>query len=131
MTARKLVRRWVRPTRDFLLGLGVYAAVGCSGLADAGAAAQLFGGAAHARLLEHPVALQPAQSADWAGIAIIGAPAGDRLAALAVSSSMTSVMMSTIMALAFASLFSLNLWFARHLRHAYRVQLRASRRQRR
>ncbi len=91
MKRNKLMRRMVRPACDFLLGLSVFTALASSSLASTPLVA---GGA--------PI-LEPDNQA-WH---------------MAFGSPDQQLLLMIVFALVFASLVSLNLWFARHLRRAY------------
>ena len=119
MNSSKLARRWARPARDFLLGLGIYGAVAVSGLVHAGGSTEIFGSAAHARLFEQPP--------EFAVESAANAPSVSEIMTLAASSDMVTPVM---LAVACATLFSLNMWFARHLRQLHRSQVRVAARRR-
>ncbi len=91
MKRNKLMRRMIRPTCDFVLGLAVFTALASSSLAST----PLVAGTA-------PI-LEPDNQA-WH---------------VAFGSPDQQLLLMIVFALFFASLVSLNLWFARHLRRAY------------
>ena len=111
MNPKKLKRRMARPIRDFLAGLLIFTAVALSGMIELPTSATSWiSSAAHARLLE-------AQAPD-AGLRQFLVPAtGIELTNNNQQQQQLQVLIS--LALAFSTLFAMNLWFARHLRHAH------------
>ena len=112
MRTSKIVRRWMRPARDFLLGMAVFAVIAICGMTDSGGPAQLLGGPAHARF-EYP-----------AVVSVELLPTDMPMKAPDTDSQLQLASTATL-ALAFAMLFALNLWFARHLRTVARSRVRA------
>lgn len=100
----RVPRRLGRPVRDFLLGLALFVATAASGVIETmPSGTGWFASAAHARLFE----LAPS---DVVLEAMLSGPVswgGPQMLALAS------------MAAAFASVFTLNMWLARHLRQAH------------
>ena len=121
MKTTKLARRWSRPARDFLAGLAVFAVIAAVAMIDNVGPGQFFASSAHARLLEYPQAV-PAE------LAIPGLGASTELETGAAVPVRRMASVATL-ALAFAGMFALNLWFARQLRIAARSRVRAARRQ--
>ncbi len=110
MTRSKFARRMARPVGDFLFGLGLFGAVVLPSLLEASrSGGGWLASSAHAHLFEIQMM--------------------DRMfemAAIApVSAGQPGVLAVICMAMAFASLFSLNLWFARHVRKAHASYRRA------
>lgn len=103
MKTSKWVRRFAKTVRDFALGLGLFAAVSLPG------AFSLFSTAAHARRFEEePLPL----------VQLATPPV--EASKLATGLSPTHHMMVFVtLAVAFATLFALNLWFARHVRRVH------------
>lgn len=97
MKRSKLKRRLMRPFRDFMLGLGLFAAVAAPGVAGHLCPSGPFGGEVHAGLFR-------------AGHA----------EGLPLSDPSQHLMLLIILGIVSASLFALNMWFIRHLRRAYR-----------
>lgn len=119
MNVNKMVRRWARPIRDFALGLGLYVVVAVSCMSGISSPLEIFGGSAHARLFE--------PASDVANLAALEPELGvDSGSTTHVQFATTTLIAPVMLALAFASLFSLNMWFARHLRLAYRRSDRRS-----
>jgi hypothetical protein len=114
MATNKLISRYRRSARDFALGLGVFATAGLADLASPGC---FFSTAAHARRFEEePLSLAIGQSPDAMTAfhtLTRGGSGGHQLMVIAT------------LAVAFATMFALNLWFARHVR---RVHVSARRR---
>jgi hypothetical protein len=105
----KLARRMARPIRDFLLGLLLFAVVAGSGIVDMTPASHgWLTSAAHASRLE---IFEPADAMMQA-VAAVEAPAAPGLRIAQISTLLS-------LALAFASLFAANLWFARHVQRAH------------
>ena len=97
MTTAKHARRITRLARDFLLGLGLFAAAALSGIAG-GSSGNLVD-SANARLFD-------------ASSNIIAETASGGM-------SLHHVEALVSFALVFASMFALNLWFVRHLRRVH------------
>jgi hypothetical protein len=104
MSRTIISRRVARPVADFLVGLLLFGAFLLPAWMEASkAGGSRLAGAAHARLLEfglrdHMIGL--------AAIAAVPAPEPSVVAVVCVG-------------MAFASLFAVNLWFARHVRAAH------------
>jgi len=103
MNHHKLARRMVRPLRDFLIGLALFSGVALSGVLDVcqGGVCQggLFASSAHARMFTPEPKSDPGDRSSIEPTS----PAGQPTLALAS------------LAVAFATLTALNLWFARHI----------------
>lgn len=106
--------RLARPVRDFLLGLTLFTVVAVTCLAGAPDCGGLISNPAQARLFEvEPVAEDLA-------VAFALSQAG----AASMPSLAQQFMALSSLALAFASVFALNLWFARQLRRVHAVERR-------
>lgn len=104
MNRSKLMRRMAPAARDFLTGLLLFAGVAMSGLIDtAERGSGWLTTSAHARLFELEMLDGIVEAASIAPVAA-AQPQGLAMA---------------VLALAFASLFAVNLWFARHIRRAH------------
>lgn len=101
MKRSKFKRRFMRPFRDFVLGLGLFAAVAAPGVAGHLCQSGPFGGEVHASLFRP-----------------------NNTAGLPLSDPAQHVMLLIILAIVSASVFALNMWFIRHLRRTYRVPRR-------
>ena len=121
MNTTKLARRWTRPARDFLAGLAAFAVIATVVMIDNVGPGQFFGSSAHARLLEYPQPV-PAELS----IPGLGASPEVKTGPADPVHQMASVV---TLALAFAAMFSVNMWFARQLRITARSRVRAARRQ--
>lgn len=97
MNQIKLSRRTRRLIRDFALGLALFVALAMSGLIELGGFMNWIAATAHA-------GLQPEPEGPVMQSLLATAQVGVHLQVMALFS----------MALAFASLFALNLWFAKH-----------------
>lgn len=107
MSKARLTRRLVRPVADFALGLALFGALVASGVVDWSTPGGLIAGSAHAGWLEEiPKAI--------AGIERAVELAGTRIEPAASTLHHWLTVMS--LALAFASMFAVNMWFIRHLR---------------
>ena len=107
-------RRLARPVRDFLLGLTLFTVVAVTCLAGAPDCGGLISNPAQARLFEvEPVAEDLA-------VAFALSQAG----AASMPSLSQQFMALSSLALAFASVFAFNLWFARQLRRVHAVERR-------
>ena len=115
MKPKKLARRMAKPIRDFLAGLLIFTAVALSGMIELPTSATSWiSSAAHARLLE-------AQAPD-AGLEQFLVPATG--IELTNNNQQQQVQVLISLALAFSTLFAMNLWFARHLRLAHAASRR-------
>ena len=112
-TTARTGRRLPRSFRDFLLGLTLFIVVAITGLAGAPTGSGFISNAAHAQYYEIATATKEMASAFGAGHARLGGDAF-RQQLLVLSS----------LALAFAGIFALNLWFARHLRRVHATDRR-------
>ncbi len=108
MTHIKLIRRYYRTARDFVVGLAAFHFAVLAGLASP---CDWLSTAAHARRFEE----EPLPMASGLISNIVPAsPTGS----LGWSSTHHAMMFLTL-AVAFATMFALNLWFARHVRRVH------------
>ena len=113
-TTTKFGRRLARPVRDFLLGLTLFAVVAVTGLAGAPDCSGLISNPAQARMFEiEPVAED-----------LAFAYAMSQANAASMQSVAQQFMALFSLALAFASVFAFNLWFARQLERVHAVERR-------
>lgn len=112
MMQHKLARRFARPARDFMFGMVLFLAIAVSGVVRTSSSSGLIASSAYAGLLEEEPAAQPQFGAERQVVA----PLDMRQQAMALAS----------LALAFSTLFAMNLWFARHLRRVHATQRRLS-----
>lgn len=112
MTKAKLKRRFSRPVRDFALGLTVFAGSSLSSATEWMQLTGLICGSAHARRVE--VEPMPAGAG-------LGDQTFDALSAMPGPSlgSLEHMSLFLTLALAFAAVFALNLWFARHVKRVH------------
>jgi hypothetical protein len=109
MNQTKLGRRAKRIIRDFVVGLVLFLVIAVSGAIERGGGADWVAGTAHAGFFH----LEPHDSVRH-GFEAIGAPVKAHQRLMTLFS----------MALAFASMFALNLWFVRHVRRLHASYLR-------
>ncbi len=106
--------RFARPVRDFLLGLTLFTVVAVTCLAGAPDCSGLISNPAQARMFEvEPVAED-----------LAFAYALSHANAASMPSVSQQLMALTSLALAFASVFAFNLWFARQLRRVSAIERR-------
>ena len=106
MASAKFLRRARRPIRDFLLGLGLFAVIAASGVAQQGPSYGLFAQSAHAGWMEEVAAAT-------------GAALDLKVRPMEAEPGLRHAVTVGILASVLSGLFAFNLWFARHLRRAY------------
>lgn len=108
MTTTKWMRRYGRSAQDFALGLAAFSTAALTGGAGP---CGFFSTAAHARRFEEEILpLVPVSGSETVQAFHAATPAW----------TMThQVMVFATLAIAFASMFALNLWFARHVRRVH------------
>ena len=116
MIIAKLGSRVPRPVRDFFLGLTLFTVVAVTSLVGAPSCHDLLSSTAHARFYElEPVAVDLEQAESVMQMRVgVSHP------------SLQHVMMASL-ALTFAGVFALNLWFARNLKRLHAVERRRRR----
>ncbi len=111
-TTAKFGRRLARPLRDFLLGLTLFAVVAVTGLAGAPDCSGLISNPAQARMFEIEPVAEDLAAAFAMGNGVVMQSVSQQFMAL------------FSLALAFASVFAFNLWFARQLKRVHAVERR-------
>ncbi len=127
MNHTKRVRRMARPVRDFLAGLALFTVVAGTGVVDqAPVGAGWIATAAQAGRLETQTVDPSLEPFLVEAPAVQAGGSQGTGAQFRASERQQQVLILISLALAFATVFALNLWFARHVRRARATYRRRS-----